>query len=108
MSSFKDSIPYLSLEQLNEFKNVIVKAIADKKAEETRVVWQVLNGHITIGNFHYDDYSDALNCLIQAASKSYAKDKNALAELQFSIEVIRVPVSEYDNWFKWNRQVKGE
>ncbi|ENG0876786.1 hypothetical protein ABU549_004445 [Yersinia enterocolitica] len=101
---YKEMINGFDLEQLENFHSVISGAIAEKKAEETKIVWRVCDGWLCKGNFREEDYLKAVDFMAEKAKKAHEDLKNELIrssrDLCFEIQLQRVPVSEYENWFK--------
>lgn len=101
---YKEMINGFDLESLENFHSVISGAIAEKKAEETKIVWRVCDQWLCKGNFREEDYLKAVDFMAEKAKKAYGDLKDELTrssrDLCFEIQLQRVPVSEYEDWFK--------
>lgn len=101
---YKEMIKGFDLEQLENFHSVISGAIAEKKAEETKIVWRVCDRWLCKGNFREEDYLKAVDFMAEKAKKAHEDLKDKLIrssrDLCFEIQIELVPISEYENWFK--------
>lgn len=101
---YKEIIKGFDLEQLENFHSVISGAIAEKKAEETKIVWRVCDRWLCKGNFREEDYLKAVDFMAEKAKKAHEDFKDELIrnsrDLCFEIQIERVPISEYEEWFK--------
>ncbi|EPB8130347.1 TPA: hypothetical protein PXP79_001614 [Yersinia enterocolitica] len=102
--SYSEMINGLDLEALENFHSVISGAIAEKKAEETKIVWRVCDRWTCKGNFREEDYLKAVDFMAEKAKKAHKDRKDGLTrsakDLLFDIQLKRVPLSEYEDWFK--------
>ncbi|CAD91795.1 hypothetical protein [Yersinia phage PY54] len=101
---YKEMIKGFDLEQLENFHSVISGAIAEKKAEQTKIVWRVCDRWLCKGNFREEDYLKAVDFMAEKAKKAHEDLKDELIrssrDLCFEIQIELVPISEYENWFK--------
>ncbi|EKN4904639.1 TPA: hypothetical protein U5D73_000050 [Yersinia enterocolitica] len=104
MSSYREIISGFDLEQLENFHSVISGAIAEKKAEETKIVWRVCDRWTCKGNFREEDYLKAVDFMAEKAKKAHSDLECELIrssrDLCFEIQIKRIPISEYEEWFK--------
>lgn len=87
------------LYQLQSLRNHINELIAQKKQEEKRVVWRVMDAFMAVDNFREEDYLKAVECLAAAAEKIHADEHSTNKERELRIVAERVPTSEYEGWF---------
>lgn len=104
MSGYREIISGFDLEQLENFHSVISGAIAEKKAEETKIVWRVCDRWTCKGNFREEDYLKAVDFMAEIAKKAHDDLKDGLKrssrDLCFDIQIKKIPLSEYEDWFK--------
>lgn len=100
MSDLRDKITELDVEQLHSLLGFVEEKIAAKSQETKRTVWRVVNRGMCYGNFREEQYVQAAEFLLKMAIKTDSDDSSDRLDRHLELISKRVPLSEYEDWFK--------